>query len=223
VGYLYKLDFASGKSYVGMTHGKLSSRISQHRCDAAGGVQLPVHRAWRKHGEPTVTVLAIANGDYLLEIEKRAVEVYDTFKGGYNASPGGDLIPVMTPEIRAKISAAAKGRVASAETRAKMSARRKGRPLSAEALAKLVASRRRGVPLSAEHKRKISDMKLAQNLKATPEARAKMSKAHAGVPKSTEHNQKNGLAHWRQQWHSMAWACDVRVGRQRQLDLDGGA
>jgi hypothetical protein len=222
VGYLYKLDFASGKSYVGMTYGKLSSRISQHRCDAAGGVQLPVHRAWRKHGEPTVTVLAIAAGDYLLEIEKRAVEVYDTFKGGYNASPGGDLIPVMTPEIREKIRAAAIGRVASAETRAKMSARRKGRPLSAETRARM-ADARRGIPLPAEHRRKMSETKLAQKKKHTTEFKQKVSARFAGIPKAAEHKQKNSIAHWLQQWHSMAWACDVRVGRQRQLDLDGGA
>ena len=223
MGYLYKLDFASGKSYVGITVQRwLCSRIAQHRHDAGTGSQLPIHRAWRKHGEPTVTLLAVASGDYLLEIEKRAVEVYNTFKGGYTASPGGDLVPVMTPEIRAKIGAAARGRVASAATRAKMSAQRKGRSLPAETRVRM-GDARRGIPLSAEHKRKVSDTKRAQNLKATPEARAKMSKAHAGVPKSAEHNQKNGLAHWRQQWHSMAWACGVRVGRQRQLDFDGGA
>ena len=253
MGYLYKLDFASGKSYVGITYQKrLELRIRTHRCCAASGDKLPVYRAWRKHGEPIVTVLAIAGGDHLLLLEKRAVEVYGTFgKGGYNASPGGDLVPVMTPEIRAKIAAAAVGRVYSVETRAKMSARGKGRPKSAETRAK-IAEWHRGRKYSAEVKLKMSIAKLALNLKHTPEAKAKMSEAHAGVPKSAEHKRNIAIAKtgqtlsaetkakiaeartgktfpalsvskWRNQWHSMAWACGVRVDRQRQLDLDGGA
>jgi hypothetical protein len=221
VGYLYKLDFASGKSYVGITTGKLSYRISQHRCSAAADGQLPVHRAWRKHGEPTVTVLAIAAGDYLLEIEKRAVEAYGTFgDGGYNASPGGDLVPVMTPEIRQKIRVAATGRIASPEARAKMSARSLGRPKSAEMRAKLAAAKR-GMPRSEETKRSISAAKTGKKMSA--EFKQKVSARMAGVPKSAEHKQKNAEAHRIQQWHTMAWACGVRVGRQRQLDLDGGA
>jgi hypothetical protein len=219
MGYLYKLDFASGKSYVGITSGKLSYRMSQHRCDAAADGQLPVHRAWRKHGEPTVTVLAIAGGDYLLEIEKRAVEVYNTFKGGYNASPGGDLVPVMTPEIRAKIRAAAIGRIVSAETRAKMSARRKGRSLPAETRAKMsIASRKR--KHSAESIRKMSLAKTGKKMSA--EFKRKASERFAGVPKSAEHKWNSGLAKWRRNAHGIAWAFGVGVDRQHQLDLDGG-
>lgn len=219
MGYLYKLDFASGKSYVGITTGRLCTRMAGHRFSAATGSQLPVHRAWRKHGKPTVTVLAIAGGDYLLEIEKRAVDIYDTFKGGYNASPGGDLVPVMTPEIRAKIAAAAVGRVYSAETRAKMSASGKGRKMSAETRAKMsVSSRLR--KHSAESIRKMSIAKTGKKMSA--EFRQKASARFAGVPKSAEHKCKSGLAKWRRNAHGIAWAFGVGISRQHQLDLDGG-
>jgi hypothetical protein len=56
VAILYKLDFASGKSYVGVTSSPL-----------------PVHRAWAKYGKPKVAVLAIVQRKDLPDVEQAQV------------------------------------------------------------------------------------------------------------------------------------------------------
>jgi hypothetical protein len=222
IGYLYKLDFVSGKSYIGITAGKLAARIQQHRCDAMKGrSQLPVHRAWRKHGAPKVTVLVIAAADYLLELERRAVAAYNTFKGGYNASPGGDLVPVMTPEIRAKIGAKARGRKASEETRRKLSLAHTGRTHSPESKARMVESYKQRPPPTAKAKALKSERisKAKRGKKLTAEQRAAMSARLKGVPKTAAHNAAIALARWREHHASMLWAFNVGVDRQSKLDL----
>jgi hypothetical protein len=131
MGILYKLDFASGKSYIGITRSdSIERRMRVHKCCAnVRDSQFAVHRAWRKHGEPSVTVLATASPEYLGMFEQRAIEVYGTYgSGGYNMTPGGEFNTSFCAETLAKLSQAAKGHKASAETRAKMSAsgKRKG-------------------------------------------------------------------------------------------------
>lgn len=71
-----------------------------------------------------------------------------------NMTEGGDR-QEMTPEIRAKIGAANRGRVRSEETRAKMSAAHQGRPQTPEWKEKRIAALR-GKPKSEEHRRKLS-------------------------------------------------------------------
>lgn len=174
MGYLYKLNFASGKPYIGMTNMRtVADRMRAHRCAANKGSKLAIHRAWRKYGEPKVTTLAIAVGAFLLELEQRAVLVYASYGlGGYNLTPGGDINPALTPESRAKRRAAMTGRKASLETRMKQSAARKGKLWSAESRAKLSVSKT-GIKLSDETKAKISAK--AKGRIITSEARAKMS------------------------------------------------
>lgn len=173
MGLLYKLDFSSGKSYIGITTStSIGGRLRHHRHHSKTG-KLAVNHAWRKHGEPKVTILAIAILPFLLELERRAIAVYKTHGlGGYNLTPGGDIVMSPTPESRAKLSAIAKNRRFSAETRARMSAASKGRPKSLEARQKMsVFAKRR--TYSAETRAKLSAS--AKLRKITPETRAKMS------------------------------------------------
>ena len=74
-----------------------------------------------------------------------------------NRTDGGDGTSgyVVSPEARAKISAANTGRTKSPETRAKLSAASKGRKLSAEHRAKMSAALT-GRTYSAEHRAKMS-------------------------------------------------------------------
>lgn len=191
MGYLYKLDFSSGKSYVGVTTKTISERMSGHRCHANGGRQHIVSRAWRKHGEPTVTVLAIASGDFLLEIERKAIFVYDTLSpNGYNATFGGDGVMAMTPEIKAKIAAKAIGRKVSFETREKLSLMRRGKkrkPHSDKAKEKMAAASR-GRKASIETRAKLS-AKIY-----TLETRAKMSLSAKGRVFTEEHKARISAA-----------------------------
>lgn len=109
---LYKLTFASGKSYIGQTVRALPIRIIAHRTSAKNGSQLPVHAAWRKYGEPEIAVIAeFDSHDELHAAEIAAIAEHQTrAPGGYNISIGGDTAPSKNPEVAAKIAAKAKGR-----------------------------------------------------------------------------------------------------------------
>ena len=109
---LYKLVFASGKAYIGQTIRLMNTRIAQHRQSARNGSLLPVHCAWRKHGDPVVSVIAeFETQAELHAAEKAAIIAVGTLAPhGYNVSYGGDTAPSTNPDVAAKISAKAKGR-----------------------------------------------------------------------------------------------------------------
>ena len=184
MGYLYKLDFSSGKSYIGITTQKrMSDRIKGHKHDAEHGRKNnAVQLAWRKHGEPKLTVLAVANGSFLLELEQRAISAYNTHTpNGYNMTVGGDVNPMEgkthSIEVRNAISAAGVGRVLSPEARAKISASKIGKKRSPETCAKMSNSMM-GKKLSEETKKKIVAARVGY--KHSEETRAKISTALTG-------------------------------------------
>ena len=178
MGQLYALDFPNGKRYIGITTKTAAERLKGHERDAprekpGGGPVL--YRAWRKHGAPALTVLAIVDDADLLETEKRAIAVFGTLSpGGYNLTEGGDANPSKHPEVRAKMSAAATGRKQSPEMIAKRAAKNRGRKRPAEATARTAAARR--------------------GMKHSDAARAKMSAAHKGSTPSAEHRGKIAAA-----------------------------
>lgn len=160
MGYLYALEFASGKRYIGITESTPEKRFKYHKKLAPFRTDLLVYRAWRKYGEPRVLTMAMATGKYLLDLEMRAIASYGTFgPGGYNLTPGGESSPLNLPHVRAKTIAAHIGSKRSPETCARISAAKRGvpfsRPRSAETRAKLSASLM-GHRHSDETKKKIS-------------------------------------------------------------------
>lgn len=109
---LYRLTFSSGKCYVGQTLRVLSKRIGQHRAASNRGSMLPVHCAWRLHGEPVVEELGRFDTHealHLAEIDAIA-RLGSLCPGGYNVSVGGDTAPSKNPVVAAKIAASATGR-----------------------------------------------------------------------------------------------------------------
>ena len=116
MGALYRLDFPSGKSYVGITMGSVESRFKKHVIDSTRGKPWAVQRALRKYGTDAVKVVTLAISDsweYLQLVEKNAIRVFGTFgKGGYNMTLGGDGTQghVVSEEARAKRSAMSRGR-----------------------------------------------------------------------------------------------------------------
>lgn len=89
MGHLYKLDFGSGKSYIGQSTRAPGARFADH-CRDAKTVDHLLYRAWRKHGEPKMTILAFIEDRLLDETEIRAIEAYSTLAPlGYNMVPGG--------------------------------------------------------------------------------------------------------------------------------------
>lgn len=109
---LYKLTFKSGKSYIGQTVRKMQTRFIQHRASANRGSLLPVHCAWRAHGEPDLQVIgSYESHEELHQAEIEAIVSHKTLApNGYNISYGGDTAPSRNPDVAKKISERAKGR-----------------------------------------------------------------------------------------------------------------
>jgi group I intron endonuclease len=184
MGELYKLAFPNGKCYIGITTVGVARRYQSHKDAVRKGRQTKLYNAWRKHGAPVMTVLAVLEDSELAAAEARAVAAYDSFgPRGYNSTPGGDVSPMLTPgvvakmklamqtpEARARSSEARKGKAASSCARANMSAAHKGKTHSKETRSKM----------SAAHKGKL----------LSPETRARISAANKGRVVSMETREK---------------------------------
>ena len=71
MGLIYKLTFSNGKVYIGMTRVSLRKRLYCHAFKSkAEKPKLPVHRAWKLHGEPASEILAIVENPVLGETRK---------------------------------------------------------------------------------------------------------------------------------------------------------
>lgn len=211
MGYLYKLDFEGGKSYIGITTKGVEHRFNKHRLSAIGGSSLAVHRAWRVHGAPEKSILAILEDDELASAEIKAIKAYNTLApNGYNLSLGGETSPMRNPYVAAKMlgNKHSLGVFPSAETRAKLSAARIGKKLSPETRAK-VSEARMGMKFSKETKARISASKsgVRQSIesvlkrsaslkghKVSESTREKISNALKGKPLSEETKMKLSVA-----------------------------
>lgn len=174
MGLLYKLDFTSGKSYIGVTCRNASIRFKEHMDSVEGDSGCLVHQAWRKYGPPTkVKVLAEVEDYMLMETEQKAIATFGTMiPRGYNMTPGGETSPTSIPEIAQKVSVAMKGHSVSQATRQKLSDALKGRPLDPDRYKKFVMYWV-GKKHTSETKRKMS---AAQKGRTFSEGtRAKMS------------------------------------------------
>lgn len=196
MGFLYALTFASGKKYIGITTRSMPRRLSDHRRAAARGNTAAVYSAWRKYGEPSVSTLAVVENAQLYDTEMRAIKIFNTFgHDGYNSTPGGEASPMLVPATAKKVSLLA----STPERIARNIEVHLGSKRSDEARARMSAGHtgiNKGVPKSAEHRRKISEAnKIAvRTYVATPEHCAKISKANLGRKFTEEHKQKIAAA-----------------------------
>lgn len=197
--FIYKLTFASGKVYIGQTIKTVEHRFNHHRNCMSAGSKIPVHAAWRKHGEPTVECL----GQYpdlvaLNAAEVAAIAAHGSIApGGYNIALGGDNNGTSHPLARAKMSASSTGKVATDETRAKVAAASKAHWEDPAYREKVLT----GVAASFTPERRASMSEVAKRVhtgrKKSPEhvakmkarivsaeTRAKMSAAAKGKPKA---------------------------------------
>lgn len=106
---LYMLTAPSGKQYIGVTGKPLSYRISDHiYCQSIVG------QALQKYGRETfkTEILVAGAEEYIYELERRAIEAFDTrAPNGYNLAEGG-LGGRLTEEAKQKIGAATRLRYA---------------------------------------------------------------------------------------------------------------
>ena len=171
-GVIYLItNTLNGKNYVGKTKQKLEKRITQHKYDSRKG-RPGLGAAIRKYGWEnfSVEVLETCPVEMLNEREMFWIrELNSKAPNGYNLTDGGDGNSGFSysPEARAKISAAHKGKPHSEEHKAKIAAAKKGKKRK---------------PFSEEHKRKISEHHKANGVKPpgwagrkhTPETIAKI-------------------------------------------------
>lgn len=135
MGCLYRITSPSGKSYIGITLLTAEERFKKHCSGAKSGLKKLLSKAINKYGESNMKVetLAIANDwDYLCLIEKKAIEVYNTYKHGYNCTKGGEGAYGLkfSDEVIAKMSETRKGRANTEEQKNKISLALKGRKKS---------------------------------------------------------------------------------------------
>ena len=171
----------NGKVYIGQTRQAFSRRKSRHLWDAARNSPCRFHAAIRKYGseafEFKMLVVGPA-GDWLSEMEIRAIEAYDSYNKGYNDTKGGEgtlgskarLGKTHTPEARAKIGAAHRGKPGTRlghrntpEQNEKVRQANLGKTLSAEHRAAISAGLKgrptwnKGVLATEEHRLKQSN------------------------------------------------------------------
>ena len=110
--FLYKLTFPNGKVYIGQTVRNMQIRFNQHKTAANRGSLLPVHCAWRKHGEPSVSIIGeYPDAEALHCAEIAAINDLGTISpNGYNIALGGGTAPSKSPIVAAKIAAAMRGK-----------------------------------------------------------------------------------------------------------------
>lgn len=92
MGLIYKATLPSGKSYVGKTI-NLKFRIRSHKYCCNRGVNSKFYNAMRKYGFDNISweILEDNIPDELLNIKEcEWIEIFDSYKNGYNDTLGGE-------------------------------------------------------------------------------------------------------------------------------------
>jgi len=91
---VYKATSPSGKSYIGITTGILSRRISAHKSRAKNAKKLPFYAAINKYGIDSFVweiIFTTENHKELVEKEISLIKEYNTaIPNGYNVTAGGE-------------------------------------------------------------------------------------------------------------------------------------
>ena len=189
LGFLYRLTFPNGKSYIGITKRTVKQRFVEHVNFAKSGKSgSAVHYAINKFGSDEVIVETLASAEWaslkLLEVEAIA-EQNTRPPFGYNLTKGGDGVAGFDEVTRAKMGAANVGRKPSQETRDKISASGKGRKASDQAR-KNISIGRTGLVFNTSHRENLSEARklfIANNppVRFSDETKARMSAAKTGL------------------------------------------
>jgi group I intron endonuclease len=176
---------ATGKSYIGFAS-RWPRRRYGHHMAARKGYKSKFHNAIRKYGEESFTwevLYQSKDGRHTLDVmEPHFIDLYGTYRDGYNLTMGGDgmvgyKMPPRTEEHKRKHAESLRGYKHSEETRAKVSEAGRGRKHSEESKA-LMRAKMTGRKLTPEQRAKVSaKAKLRRN---SPETIEKMRAAHTG-------------------------------------------
>lgn len=133
-------NLINGKQYVGLTTTTFKKRVAVYRSMAKRPPQKPTQivKALAKYGflnfEFEVLEAGFSSQKDLIEAEINWIRILDTYRNGYNASTGGDLVSEAT---RKKMSASQKGKIHSEQARQKIAQALKGTKRPKEVVEKL--------------------------------------------------------------------------------------
>ena len=202
MGIIYKFTFPSGKVYIGATNQNIAQRKGQHlsnsRRKKSPSYESKLSRAIRKYNEEFV--IEILEKDIpqnkLEGKEQYYVNKYNSYKNGYNSTPGGQgmLGKTHCGLTKERLRIINLGRTHSRETKKKMSLARTGLKRTEEQKensrrARLEwLSRNESPPVSEETRKKLSEANKGR--KFTKEWRQKISNSLTGLKRSEEHCKK---------------------------------
>lgn len=177
---IYMITGPNGKRYVGQTMKKLAYRWHEHKKCAERGDDHCLAKAIRKHGTDNFTCVALTECIDKREadaVEKGLIAQYGTYwwgGRGYNMTAGGASKAARAPGLKWEgHHRNRKGCVHTPESKARLSAARKGKPRSAESVAKQKETMRlRRIEDPAFREREIAKIK-------SPEAIARYDTAMA--------------------------------------------
>ena len=160
IGYIYLIiDLTNWKKYVGQHHYHLEKLDSNYH--GSGTIISKIYKK-RPHTLKEVYLKTCYTQEELDEWEQYYIKFYNTlYPNGYNLQEGGGG-GVPCEEVRKKLSESKKN--ISDETRKKISEAKKGKP-----------AHNKGVPMSEEQKRKMSEINKGKHL--SEETKKKMSEA----------------------------------------------
>lgn len=100
---VYLLTFPNGKSYVGIASNP-QRRYRQHELSAENGKRYAISNAWRKHGKPTMRIMATAESYEMAYVLEQLYVLGHNSKApnGYNMTDGGEAIAGLAEEILAE-------------------------------------------------------------------------------------------------------------------------
>lgn len=199
-GYIYLIrNTVNGKVYVGQTTTTPAERWVKHLTNRAEKAKkYPLYKALQKYGVEAFafTVLTTAWDRTTLDLKERIlIRAYCAMGSkGYNCRGGGFAGGRLSPETKAKIGAANRGRVRTPEMCASLAARNLGRKHSEESKAKRSAKAigRKMPPRSDEWREKHRLLKLG--IKQSEETKERRAAKHRGRKNSPETIAKMSLA-----------------------------
>lgn len=99
---LYKIDFPSGKGYIGVTVKDPGERLKEHVRASKRESSYAIHRAIRKYGSDNCVLRTLLIGDieFCKKMEIEAIREYETLlPNGYNSTSGGDGFYGLSQEV----------------------------------------------------------------------------------------------------------------------------
>ena len=185
----------NGKQYVGQTTVGAVNRWYNHKADAKSGRGRLIGRAIRKYGLENFTFDVVSTSDNQDDLNVQEVawiaQCGSRVPNGYNLKEGGAR-GKQAPESIEKIRVAQKGKPRhTPESKAKIGDANRGKILSEETKSKMGASKK-GVPKSLETRQKLSVARTGT--KASPETCAKLRIAKQGTAPSPACHEASRLA-----------------------------